>query len=276
MHRREHVTSNMLAEPNLGLCIGRAGQVIGSAVWDVVFSARFSTDYNLFRRGGNCLFPVYVYHSSGQKKLDGERNPNLNLNFIKVISKAIRLEFISDGVGDLKSTVGPEDVFHYVYSVLHSPEYRRRYAHFLKADFPRIPLTGDRRLFAALAELGQRLASLHLIQTDGVNLPAFPRTGSNRMAGVRYAPPGPDRPGRVWINADQYFEGIEPDTRAFAIGGHCPAEKWLKDRKRRSLSFEDIVHYRRICGALDETRRLMADIDAAIQRHGGWPLAKLA
>ncbi len=274
VHRRERASSHMLAGPNLGLCIGRAGQVIGSAVWDVVFSARFSTDYNLFRRGGNCLFPVYIYHSSGQKKLDGERNPNINLNFIRATSKAICLEFISDGVGDLKSTVGPEDVFHYVYSVLHSPEYRRRYADFLKSDFPRIPLTGDRSLFAALAGLGQRLASLHLMQTDGVNLPAFPQTGSNRVVRARYAPPGPDGLGRVWINADQYFEGIEPDTWAFAIGGYCPVEKWLKDRRKRPLSFDDIVHYRRICGALDETRRLMADIDAAIQRHGGWPLAK--
>ena len=60
----------------------------------------------------------------------------------------------------------------------------------------------------------------------------------------------------------------------FAIGGYCPAEKWLKDRRKRPLSFDDIVHYRRICGALDETRRIMADIDAAIQRHGGWPLAR--
>ncbi len=71
------------------------------------------------------------------------------------------------------------------------------------------------------------------------------------MVRERYAPPGPDGPGRVWINGDQYFEGIEPDTWAFATGEYCPEEKWLKDRRKRLLSFDDIVHYRRICGALD-------------------------
>ena len=54
-----------------------------------------------------------------------------------------------DGRGDLDATFGPEDVFHYIYAVLHSPEYRRRYADFLKSDFPRVPPRG-RALFAEL------------------------------------------------------------------------------------------------------------------------------
>ena len=271
---RPEVMRHMLPGSNLGLCVGRAGQVTGPDGWDIVFISDSPSDFNLFRRGGNCLFPLYTYHSYGQKELDERRNPNVSPTFIKATSEAIDLEFTSDGVGDLESTVGPEDLFHYIYAVLHSPEYRRRYADFLKSDFPRIPLTNDRSLFAMLARLGRRLAALHLIRADSVNLPAFPRTGSNRVDRARYAPPGPDGSGRVWINPDQYFEGIDPDTWAFTIGGYRPAEKWLKDRRKRQLSFDDIVHYRRICGALDETRRIMADIDTAIERHGGWPLAK--
>ena len=93
VHCRKRVTSHMLAGPNLGLCIGRAGQVIGSPVWDVVFSARYSTDYNLFRRGGNCLFPVYVYHSSGQQELDGERSPNIRPWTHKLATRVGQLRF---------------------------------------------------------------------------------------------------------------------------------------------------------------------------------------
>ncbi len=84
--------------------------------------------------------------------------------------------------------------------------------------------------------------------------------------------PGGDTQGRVYINDVQYFEGVSPETWEFTIGGYRPAEKWLKDRRRRSLTYEDIAHYRRICASLADTPRVMARIDQAIESHGGWPL----
>ena len=110
------------------------------------------------------------------------------------------------------------------------------------------------------------------METEGETTPGFPVVGSNRMEKARYAPPTDDLPGRVWINRDQYFEGIAPATWTFAIGGYRPAEKWLKDRKDRVLSFDDITHYRTLCAALAETPDLMARIDEIIATHGGWPL----
>ena len=273
VHRRERVTRHMLAGPNLGICIGRAGQVVGSKVWDVAFAAQSSTDYNLFRRGGNCLFPVYTYRHSEQEKFGTERSPNLDPGFIDATSVALSCEFVSNGMGNLESTFGPEDAFHYIYAVLHSPEYRHRYAEFLKSGFPRIPLTGDLTLFAELVRLGQHLSALHLMEAEGANMPAFPHTGGNRVGKVLYAPPSTGaEPGRVWINRDQYFEGVESDTWAFSIGGYRPAEKWLKDRKDRILSFNDIAHYRRICAALAETLSTMRQIDQTIEACGGWPI----
>ena len=205
----------------------------------------------------NYLFPLYLYPSTSLE-VGSHRQANLDAGFAAAISAALSLDYISDGVGDLKATFGPEDVFHYLYAVLHSPEYRRRYAGFLKSDFPRIPLTGKRALFAALAGLGQRLAALHLMKDEGADPPAFPHPGDNRVDQVRYAAPAStsDR-GRVWINQDQCFDGVPPGTWVFSIGGYRPAEKWLKDRKSRTLSFDDIAHYRRICAALTETRRTM-------------------
>ena len=249
MHR-ERVMRHMLAGPNLGLCVGRAGQVVGSNEWDVAFVSATPSDFNLFRRGGNCLLPLYVYPSAG-----GAREANLDPGFMDDLRGKIGLDFT------------PEDAFHYLYAVLHSPEYRRRYADFLKSDFPRIPLTGNPGLFADLARLGNRLAALHLMETDGDDPPAFPVAGSQIVARARHAG------NRVWINDDQYFDGVARTTWEFAIGGYRPAEKWLKDRKGRALALNDVEHYRRVCAALAETPPLMRRIDQAIDARSGWPIA---
>ena len=90
---------------------------------------------------------------------------------------------------------------------------------------------------------------------------------------IRYTPPSNESSGRVWINRNQYFEGVKPEIWAFTIGGYRPAEKWLKDRKGRVLSENDITHYRKIIAALTETMRLMQAVDDAIKQHGGWPNA---
>jgi hypothetical protein len=58
----------------------------------------------------------------------------------------------------------------------------------------------------------------------------------------------------------------------FHVGGYQVCQKWLKDRKGRALSYDDLTHYRRVVGALGETIRLMARVDETINAHGGWPL----
>jgi hypothetical protein len=96
----------------------------------------------------------------------------------------------------------------------------------------------------------------------------FPVPGSQVVEGVRYK----DSARRVYINSEQYFEGVPPDVWAFTIGGYQVCHKWLKDRKGRTLSFEDLHHYQKIVVALAETIRLMGEIDAAIDANGGWPI----
>ena len=85
-----------------------------------------------------------------------------------------------------------------------------------------------------------------------------------------------DRPqkGKVYINKDQYFAGVRSEVWEFHIGGYQVCEKWLKDRRQRELSYEDISHYEKIVVALRETIRLMKQIDEAIDAHGGWPIEK--
>ena len=172
-------------------------------------------------------------------------------------------------------------MFHYAYAVFHSPGYRARYAEFLRMDFPRLPLTGNVALFRKLTAHGAELCALHLLRKDGPEPPNYPVAGKNEVDAPHYIAPGEELPvkaegkakrGRVYVNAHQYFDGVPPEAWAFPIGGYLPAQKWLKDRKGRALSYEEQSHYPRLIAALAETGRLMAAIDSDIEAAGGWPL----
>jgi predicted helicase len=282
VHRRERVMRHMLAGQNVGITIGRAGQVIDQGEWDIVFCTRHITEYNLYRRGGNNLFPLYLYPDASKRTLfdtelptgaPGGRSPNLAQMFTKDFSEHLQMEFIPDGKGDLHKTFGPEDVLHYMYAIFYSPTYRSRYAQFLKIDFPRLPLTSSAELFSGLCALGERLVGLHLMERFGRAIPKYLVEGNNTIEKAEYVEPHNQlEQGRVYINKAQYFDGISPEVWEFHIGGYQVCEKWLKDRKGRRLSFDDIRHYQRIVAALAETNTLMDKIDETIDEHGGWPI----
>jgi Type ISP C-terminal specificity domain len=184
VHRRERVMRHMLAGENIGLTIGRAGQVIDQAEWDIAFCTRLITEFNLYRRGGNNLFPLYLYIDASP----GDRKANLAANFIADCTSRLRMTWIPDGHGDLQQTFGPDDIFNYMYAVFYSPTYRKRYAPFLKIDFPRLPLTSNSALFRALCSLGERLVGLHLMEQSVASISGFPVPGDNCVEAVRYIP----------------------------------------------------------------------------------------
>ena len=235
----------------------------------VMLSTRWLTEISSQPFAPYNVCPLYLYPEEGTTEQG--RRPNLNPEFVKEFARKLGLESIDDGQGNLDNTFGPEDVFYYAYGVFHSPTYRERYAEFLKIDFPRLPLTSDRELFAALVEKGKRLADLHLMREKGQigEAPAFNIPGSNEVARVRYD----DANQRVYINKQQYFAGVEPEVWEFQIGGYQVCQKWLKDRTikklGRALNDDDVIHYRNIVLALRETRQLMAEIDKVIP---GWPV----
>ena len=219
-------------------------------------------------KGAASVFPLYLYPAEGEMQLgEGHRRPNLNPEFVKAVSDKLGLEFIEDGRGDLKQTFGPEDVFNYAYAVFHSPTYRTRYAEFLKIDFPRLPLTSDKELFKSLAAKGDELVSLHLMESPVLNnlITKYPIADSNTVEKVTYD----DNSQRVCINKTQYFEGIPLGVWDFHIGGYQVCQKWLKDRKGRALTYDELTHYQKVVVALKETIRLMAEIDELIP---AWPV----
>lgn len=229
---------------------------------------------------GSYVSPLYLYPTKpGEARTDapGGRRPNLAPDFIADCERRWGLSSVPDGKGDLKNTFGPEDVFHYMYAVFHSPEYRRRYADFLKRDFPRLPLTSNVKLLRGLCLLGEQLTALHLMREGAVDearfpLPGFPVAAPRETDRLVERPRYDAEKGRVWINKTQYFDGVAPETWDFHIGGYQVCEKWLKDRKGRLLSSDDIDHYRLVCATLAQTRVLMGEIDSLIEKHGGWPL----
>jgi len=199
-----------------------------------------------------------------------ERRCNLSAAFVTQVT-----EQLAQSLGAPLSG----DIFHYAYAVFHSPDYRSRYAEFLKIDFPRLPVTANLGLFHALATLGSELVSLHLLESPILDQPITTTIGKAReVAKVGWTQ---DNGGTVWIDAggkkDAYtagtmgFCGVPEAVWRFHIGGYQVCEKWLKDRKGRSLSNDDIAHYQKIVVALSETIRLMAEIDYVIDQHGGWP-----
>ena len=269
---RRELLDHVAGRRNLCLGLGRQGIAVNDPAWSLISASRDPVDANIFRRGGINIFPLYLFPAGGgaakQKELGGA-HANLTPKSIAEVEKRIGQEFVPDGTGDLTKTFGPEDVFHYIYAVFHSPTYRERYAEFLKIDFPRVPFTSDKALFRKLCGLGAELTGLHLMEKFGPPLTSYPVKGDNTVAKVAYTPPTKGEKGRVWINKAQYFDGVPPEVWQFHVGGYQVCEKWLKDRKGRELSFEDLEHYGHIVSALSETIRLMAEIDRAIPQ---WPI----
>ncbi|OGT29567.1 MAG: hypothetical protein A2W28_07830 [Gammaproteobacteria bacterium RBG_16_51_14] len=262
---RRPVMVNLLDGTNLALCANRQ---VNSEFRHVGVTRGLVTDCTLSTatKERTYVFPLYLSEDSESLLHRESRRLNLSARFLDQMATALDLR-PNPSLG-LPAGLTPEDIFHYAYAVFHSPGYRSRYAGFLKIDFPRLPLTGNLELFRTLSQLGGELVALHPLESPKVNdfITRFVGEGDNSI---------PKKPiykdGAVWINASQRFEGVPDAVWNFHIGGYQVCEKWLKDRKGRTLSADDIAHYQRVVVALNETIRLMAEIDRVIDAHGGWP-----
>lgn len=273
VHRRERVLRHMNEARNLAICTNR--QVNGD--FRHVFCTRnMANDCALSTasKERTYILPLYLSPEPGALDLHNGIRPNFSDPFLSRLSDVLQLS--REGDFGLPEGMASETIIYYIYSVLHSPEYRARYAGFLKSDFPRIPLTGDFGLFNELAQLGGKLASLHLLESPTLENLITDFVGNNKeISKIGYVN------GTVWIDAGgtkakpkpgtSGFRGVPEDVWNFQVGGYQVCEKWLKDRKGRTLSEQDVAHYHKIVVALSETIRTMDQIDRAIDEHGGWP-----
>jgi type I restriction-modification system DNA methylase subunit len=204
------------------------------------FISNCISDRHLLDTAGDSMsvFPLYLYNEFGEKK------SNYNKEIV-------------DQIENIVGKTTPEEILDYIYAVLYSPYYQLKYKEFLKIDFPRIPYPKDKNVFRKLVNFGTHLRQLHLLESESVNqyLTTYPIQGSDTVEKIEY------KNGNVYINDSQYFGKVSEYAWNFWIGGYQPAQKWIKDRKGRELTDEDIKHYQKIIVALTETDKLMKEID---------------
>ena len=262
---RHEVMQHMMQE-NLGLLTCRQENTIGFYHAFVSANIAESCIVSNQTREISYLFPLYLYQSKDKPKkksfgsvmilFESEvdyflKKPNLSPAVVEILEKAYRKK------------PEPEQIFYYIYAMLYSNVYRTKYAEFLKIDFPRIPFTKDYKLFKKMVEYGERLASLHLMKAKELDKSHLKfHSGDNKIEKIRYEAVGANgRSPLLYINDDQYFEGIEKEVWEYQVGGYRVCDKWLKNRKGKRLSLDDIKHYCKIVTALKKTIEIQKAID---------------
>jgi len=251
---RWELMKHFLKLNNLGLVIKRT-RYLKVFEFRHIFVTSTISDINFF--GDRTFYiPLYLFpdKSEGQlfKEQEQKRIPNITNEFLKAIKDSL----------DTEPT--PEEIFYYIYAVLFSPTYRERYEEFLKIDFPRVPLPSNNGLFKELANLGKKLVDLHLLKTSALDEDeiGFPKSGSYDVEKISYD----EGMQRISINKEQYFEGVSKEVWEYRIGAYKVMEKYLKDRKKRKLSLDEINHYMKVAKAICLTIELQKRVDEVYRK----------
>jgi len=251
---RKNIMRHILGRSNLGLNLTKR---LRDQIWRHVYASALISDKTLLSSMDNCyFFPLYLYPNKAKGQLTFEDKPERSTNFTDDFLQAIK--------ESLGRTPTSEEIFYYIYAILYSPAYRKRYEEFLKIDFPRIPLPSDYKFFKSMNNLGKELIDLHLLRHPALDQTGigFPEGDSNIVEKIRYDEKGK----RVYLNKGQYFEGISRNVWEYRIGAYKVMEKYLKDRKRRRLSLIEINHYMKVAKAIDMTIALQENINKIYEK----------
>jgi predicted helicase len=242
---RRELIDHVVGKTNLVLGVGRAGNAVPERPWELVLVSSTPVDANVFRRGGINLFPTHLY-----------LNNEANENFAPAFRSFIDAQY--DG-----NHYEAKEILGYIYAILHAPTYRRRYAEFLRIDFPRIPFTDKREDFETLSRLGAELIEAHLLKDfPRRGLADYHGRGDNSVEKPRYV----EAEQSVFINDKQSFAPVPKKVWEFHIGGYQVLDKYLKSRKGRMLSLDEINHVAAVADVLAFTIEQMEKIDGAWRR----------
>ena len=241
---RNEVMKHMLEE-NIGIICNRQTKI----KYNHAYVTRLIVDLHILETANASayIFPLYLYPDEHNEDIfaSTEREYNIAPELIDKFTK-------------LWPQFEPEQLFYYIYAVLHSNSYRERYAQYLKMDYPRIPFPECYGIFLELAELGEELADIHLLKSPQLDHPLARYQGSgpdDKVDFIKYN----EKTGIVHINEGKYFEGITPELWNYHIGGYQVLHKYLKDRRRKSIA--DPIHYCRMVTALAKTIELQDQMD---------------
>ena len=232
---------------------------VSDRVGDYCYLSNRTKEFSIF-------FPLYTYDLALRSLIDDEY-PNQKVFFDKIgigFNPKAKKSNIQEKIFSLLFTsydkkVAPEEIFYYIYAALYSNIYRQKYKEFLKIDFPKIPFTKNYKLFKQFSNFGKELADLHLLKSPLLNKTSsrFEGEGDGLIKKLNYD----EKKKRIFINKNQYFTNVNSELWNYYIGGYQVLRKWLKDRKGRVLSSEEINHYIKVIKAIKETIKLQKEID---------------
>jgi predicted helicase len=257
---REKIMRNYFKN-NIGLIISKQ---FGGHKHFITFITKIINDKSSQAFAPYYNHPLYIYPD--KNSLETKRSPNLNLEIVAKIEKALNLKFVPEKEEN-KTTLAPIDILDYIYAVLHSPNYRETYKEFLKIDFPRVPFP-EIKTFWQLVEMGGKLRALHLLEDESLNERIIEIDDGNPLITNKLNQKDfivANEKVTLQISPEVAISNIPLIAWEFYIGGYQPAQKWLKDRVGRELSRSDLKHYNRIINALTKTDEIMKKIDTIFE-----------
>ncbi|WQT27607.1 N-6 DNA methylase [Helicobacter pylori] len=161
----------------------------------------------------------------------------------------------------------PLEVLGYIYALLYSPNYRKRYEDFLKADYPKILFTNNKDLFRALSLLGIELIGLHVLNKESLNY-SFEKLKDATIGESCYKEahdrnpiikkPSHKKPEqRLYINHSAYFRGVSEEIYDYMIGGYGVLDKYLKSHKNEPCDFDHVTNIIKVIARTIEIQKTL-------------------
>jgi predicted helicase len=246
---RRELLDHVAGRDNICLVVSRQ---IGTSDWRHAFVASGPANDCLISdqsSEANYVFPLWRFNNANV-----DRGENFSLGFRAFVDARYEHHYT------------PEEIIGYIYAVLYAPSYRIQCAEFLRIDFPRVPFSQRADDFEALSELGWGLLEAHLLRNlPRLGLAQYPAKGDHSIEAVRYS----SNDESIWVNKTQYFKPVPEAVWDFRIGGYQVLDKYLKSRKGRNLSLDEINHVALVADSLAFTIEQMAKIDKAYQSAFG-------
>ena len=244
---RENVMK-MFYQDNLGLITARSNKGDDCSqflVTDMMSEAKCGE-----RTTQSALFPLYTYSEACGTLL---RQPNLNKEILTEIETSVGMKMTTKRTRD-DTQFTPEELLSYIYAVMYTESYRKKYKEFINAAFPRVPYPQDKAMFKRLIAYGEKLMKLHLMH----DLPEDKHSDNDllgkKLEKVTY------KNNSVFINKTDCFIEVEERVWKYVMCGYQPLQKWLKDRKGITFTKSDITHFRQMQYCIEKTINIVNEI----------------
>ncbi len=235
---------------NVALNIARQSKMHGE--WRYVMAHKELVDINLIASAGSMgvgyNYPLYQF-----------KHPNYTENFTPEFRSFIDKHY--------SHHFEPLEVLGYIYALLYSPNYRKRYEDFLKADYPKILFTNNKDLFMALSLLGIELIGLHVLNQESLNH-SFEKLKDATIIGescykeehnsiISKKPSHNEPEQRLYINHSAYFRGVSQEIHDYRIGGYGVLDKYLKSHKNEPCDFDHVSNIIKVIARTIEIQKTL-------------------